>query len=588
MEDRGMSVFNVLTLFGGLAMFLFGMELMGQGLESASGGKLEKILENLTSNLIKAVLLGIVVTGVIQSSSATTVMVVGFVNSGIMTLSRAVGVIMGANIGTTVTSWILSLAGIESDSFFMQLLKPSTFSPILGVIGMAMIMFSKREKKKDIGNILIGFTILMYGMETMSGAVKPLADVPEFTNILLIFSNPVLGVLAGAVLTAVIQSSSASVGILQALCMTGAVPYSTALPIIMGQNIGTCVTAMLSAIGAKKNAKRAATIHLMFNLIGTVLFLTVFYTLNLFVHFAFLGENAAPVGIAMIHTIFNVTVTLILLPFNQMLVKLAYVVIPVTDDEKSKNSGKLTILDERFLEVPGYALEISETAALTMFQEVRRSLGLSETLIKNYQPDTVVEMKDSEELVDGYENQISNYLLALSHKGINESESQKLSVLLYTVSDIETISDQVCNIGIAYRGLDAKKNVFSEKAREEISMLQELETELVDKTIEMFHAKGETMLDVYACRHLLLDLSGKVKERHMSRLIKNKCSMEVGMVLTDILNSYERISLRCLRIANYLSQKDKKSLTIHDLETMLPESEYHVEYENYKKKYQLA
>ena len=583
-----MSVFNVLTLFGGLAMFLFGMELMGQGLESASGGKLERILENLTSNLIKAVLLGIVVTGVIQSSSATTVMVVGFVNSGIMTLSRAVGVIMGANIGTTVTAWILSLAGIESDSFFMQLLKPSTFSPILGVIGMAMIMFSKREKKKDIGNILIGFTILMYGMETMSGAVKPLADVPEFTNILLIFSNPVLGVLAGAVLTAVIQSSSASVGILQALCMTGAVPYSTALPIIMGQNIGTCVTAMLSAIGAKKNAKRAATIHLMFNLIGTVLFLTVFYTLNLFVHFTFLGENAAPVGIAMIHTIFNVTVTLILLPFNQMLVKLAYVVIPVTDDEKSKNSGKLTILDERFLEVPGYALEISETAALTMFQEVRRSLGLSETLIKNYQPDTVVEMKDSEELVDGYENQISNYLLALSHKGINESESQKLSVLLYTVSDIETISDQVCNIGIAYRGLDAKENAFSEMALDELSMLQELETELVDKTIEMFHAKGETMLDVYACRHLLLDLSGKVKERHMSRLIKNECSMEVGMVLTDILNSYERISLRCLRIANYLSQKDEKSLTIHDLETMLPESEYHAEYENYKKKYQLA
>ena len=552
-----MSVFNVLTLFGGLAMFLFGMELMGQGLESASGGKLEKILENLTSNLIKAVLLGIVVTGVIQSSSATTVMVVGFVNSGIMTLSRAVGVIMGANIGTTVTSWILSLAGIESESFFMQLLKPSTFSPILGVIGMAMIMFSKREKKKDIGNILIG-------------------------------SNPVLGVLAGAVLTAVIQSSSASVGILQALCMTGAVPYSTALPIIMGQNIGTCVTAMLSAIGAKKNAKRAATIHLMFNMIGTVLFLTIFYTLNLFVHFAFLGENAAPVGIAMIHTIFNVTVTLVLLPFNQMLVKLAYVVIPVTDDEKSKNSGKLTILDERFLEVPGYALEISETAALTMFQEVRRSLGMSETLIKNYQPETVIEMKDSEELVDGYENQISNYLLALSHKGINEAESQKLSVLLYTVNDIETISDQVCNIGIAYRGLDAKENAFSEMALDELSVLQELETELVDKTIEMFHAKGETMLDVYACRHLLLDLSGKVKERHMSRLIKNKCSMEVGIVLTDILNSYERISLRCLRIANYLSQKDKKSLTIHDLETMLPESEYHAEYEQYKAKYQLA
>lgn len=586
--EEGMDFFGLLSMIGGLALFLYGMDTMGQGLEKLSGGRLERILEKLTSNPIKAVLLGAGVTAVIQSSSATTVMVVGFVNSGIMKLTQAVGIIMGANIGTTVTSWLLSLTGIESGNFFVQLLKPSSFSPVLALIGMIFIMFTKNEKKKNLGTIMIGFAILMFGMETMSDAVKPLADVPEFTGLLTMFSNPILGMIAGAVLTAIIQSSSASVGILQALCATGAVSFGSAIPIIMGQNIGTCVTAMLSAIGAKKNAKRAATIHLMFNLIGTVLFLTVFYTLNLFVHFAFLGENAAPVGIAMIHTIFNVTVTLILLPFNQMLVKLAYVVIPVTDDEKSKNSGKLTILDERFLEVPGYALEISETAALTMFQEVRRSLGLSETLIKNYQPDTVVEMKDSEELVDGYENQISNYLLALSHKGINESESQKLSVLLYTVSDIETISDQVCNIGIAYRGLDAKKNVFSEKAREEISMLQELETELVDKTIEMFHAKGETMLDVYACRHLLLDLSGKVKERHMSRLIKNKCSMEVGMVLTDILNSYERISLRCLRIANYLSQKDKKSLTIHDLETMLPESEYHVEYENYKKKYQLA
>ena len=583
-----MDFFGILSMVGGLALFLYGMHLLGEGLSSVSGGRLEKILERMTNNPIKAVALGAGVTALIQSSSATTVMVVGFVNSGIMKLSQAVGIIMGANIGTTVTSWILSLSGIESSNFFIQLLKPTSFSPVLALVGVCMLLFSKKEKKHNIGTILIGFAVLMYGMDAMSEAVKPLADVPAFTGMLTKFSNPVLGLLAGTILTAVIQSSSASVGILQALCKTGAVSYATAIPIIMGQNIGTCITAILSAIGAKKNAKRAATIHLMFNMIGTVLFLTVFYTLNLFVHFAFLGENAAPVGIAMIHTIFNVTVTLVLLPFNQMLVKLAYVVIPVTDDEKSKNSGKLTILDERFLEVPGYALEISETAALTMFQEVRRSLGMSETLIKNYQPDTVVEMKDSEELVDGYENQISNYLLALSHKGINEAESQKLSVLLYTVNDIETISDQVCNIGIAYRGLDAKENAFSEMALDELSILQELETELVDKTIEMFHAKGETMLDVYACRHLLLDLSGKVKERHMSRLIKNKCSMEVGIVLTDILNSYERISLRCLRIANYLSQKDKKSLTIHDLETMLPESEYHAEYEQYKAKYQLA
>lgn len=582
-----MSIFNVLTLFGGLALFLYGMDVMGKGLESASGGKLEKILETLTSNLIKAVLLGIAVTGVIQSSSATTVMVVGFVNSGIMTLSRAVGVIMGANIGTTVTSWILSLAGIESNSFFMQFLKPSTFSPILGVIGMVLIMFSKKEKSKDVGNILVGFTVLMFGMETMSGAVKPLADVPEFTNILLMFSNPVLGVIAGAVLTAVIQSSSASVGILQALCMTGAVPYSTALPIIMGQNIGTCVTAMLSSIGANRNAKRAATIHLMFNMIGTVLFLSVFYTLNMFIHFPFMGENASPMGIAMIHTIFNVTVTLILLPFNQLLVKLAYVIIRVTEEEKIKGSRtKLEILDERFLDVPGYALEQGEAAALTMLQEVGRSMELSKTLLQNYDAATVTQMKDSEELVDGYENQISNYLLALSHKGINEAESQKLSILLYTVSDIETISDQVCNIGIAHRGLDAKKEAFSEEALHELAVLQDLEMELMEKTIAMFHEN--TLFDIYACRRLLMELSGQVKERHMERLLEKKCSIEVGMVLTDILNSYERISRRCLRIANYLSQENQMTLAIHDLETMLPESQYEDRYDRYKSSYVLA
>ena len=318
-----MDLFSILTLIGGLALFLYGMNAMGDGLAKVSGGKLEKILENLTSNPIKAVLLGAGVTAVIQSSSATTVMVVGFVNSGIMKLSQAVGVIMGANIGTTITSWILSLTGIQSDNFIIQMFKPTSFSPVLAIIGVIFILFINDSKKKDIGTIFIGFAILMYGMDMMSSAVKPLAEVPEFTNLLLKFSNPLLGVVAGALLTAVIQSSSASVGILQALCLTGAVPFSAAIPIIMGQNIGTCITAILSAIGAKKNAKRAAAVHLYFNLIGTVIFMTVFYLINAVVGFSFFHQAATPAGIAVIHSIFNVTATIILLPFAKGLEKLA-------------------------------------------------------------------------------------------------------------------------------------------------------------------------------------------------------------------------------------------------------------------------
>ncbi|MDO4261088.1 MAG: Na/Pi cotransporter family protein [Eubacteriales bacterium] len=580
-----MSIFNFLTLFGGLALFLYGMELMGEGLEQASGGKLEKILENLTSNLFRAVLLGIGVTAVIQSSSATTVMVVGFVNSGIMPLSRAVGIIMGANVGTTVTAWILSLAGIESSNFFVQLLNPSSFSPILGVIGIGLIMFSKRDKSKDIGHILVGFTILMYGMDIMSGAVEPLADVPAFTNILLMFSNPVLGVMAGAVLTAIIQSSSASVGILQALCMSGTVPYSTALPIIMGQNIGTCVTAILSSIGANRNARRAAGIHLMFNLIGTVLFLTVFYTANLFVDFAFLSENATPVGIAMIHTIFNVTVTLVLLPFSQKLVKLAYLVIRVTDEERAATPRTLDILDERFLEVPGYALEQGEAATMAMFKEVRKSLAMSDSLIEDYSPDTVVKIKESEDLVDGYENQISNYLLTLSRKNLNEAESQLLSVLLYSIGDIETISDQVCNIAIAYRGMESKESSFSAKAVQELKVQQEAVKALVDATIAMFD--DHTIKDVYACRQVVFEVVRASKERHMVRLMNHECAVELGMVLTDILNSYERIAIRCMRIASYLSQIDGRELEIHDHEHLLAISDYQELYKKYKEKYAL-
>ena len=369
-EGNFMDFFGVLTMLGGLALFLYGMETMGKGLEKLSGGRLERILEKLTSNPIKAVLLGAGVTAVIQSSSATTVMVVGFVNSGIMKLTQAVGIIMGANIGTTVTSWLLSLTGIESGNFFVRLLKPTSFSPALALIGVCLIMFSKKEKKKDAGTIMIGFAILMTGMETMSGAVKPLANVPEFTGILTMFSNPVLGMIAGAVLTAIIQSSSASVGILQALCATGAVNFGTALPIIMGQNIGTCVTAMLSGIGASKNARRAALVHLYFNIIGTVIFMIVFYTINAVVHFSFLDTAANAMGIAVIHSSFNIAATILLLPFGNGLVKLACLTIP--DEQKKEvpvaeqEKSAFRLLDPRFLDTPGFAVEQCRQTTIQM------------------------------------------------------------------------------------------------------------------------------------------------------------------------------------------------------------------------------
>lgn len=542
-----MSVFNVLTLFGGLAMFLFGMELMGQGLESASGGKLEKILENLTSNLIKAVLLGIVVTGVIQSSSATTVMVVGFVNSGIMTLSRAVGVIMGANIGTTVTSWILSLAGIESDSFFMQLLKPSTFSPILGVIGMAMIMFSKREKKKDIGNILIGFTILMYGMETMSGAVKPLADVPEFTNILLIFSNPVLGVLAGAVLTAVIQSSSASVGILQALCMTGAVPYSTALPIIMGQNIGTCVTALLSSIGAGKNAKRAALVHLYFNVIGTTVFMIVFYSLYAFIDFSFMHDAAGVAGIAVIHSLFNIGATILLFPFANMLEKLATLTIREDEEETTSEFARL---DSRFLDSPALALEQCERSANEMAYLTLENVTLALEGIHDYSEEKRNQVIEMEEKIDRYEEEIGEYLRQIANRNVIVEEYAKWNLLVYCIRDLERISDHTINIMSEAAKISKSKAVWPKKLREEMNFYAEQVHDIVSTTVSAFIKDDGTLANVIEEKETQIDdINKRIKKQNLKRVKKEKTSPEIGIYVNELAINYERMADHCENIA---------------------------------------
>ena len=453
-----MDIFGVLTMIGGLALFLYGMNLMGDGLSNASGGRLEKILEKLTSNPIKAVLLGAGVTAVIQSSSATTVMVVGFVNSGIMKLSQAVGIIMGANIGTTITSWILSLSGIESSNIFMKMLKPTSFSPILAIIGVAFLMFSKKDKKKDIGMILVGFAILMTGMDTMSGAVKPLANVPEFTNILLMFSNPILGMAAGAILTAVIQSSSASVGILQALCVTGAVSYSTALPIIMGQNIGTCVTALISGIGASKNARRASLVHLYFNLIGTIVFMIVFYILNAAIGFTFMTEAANGAGIAVIHTVFNVCATLILLPFSGLLEKLACLTIKddVVEVVETQADQDFRLLDARFLDTPGLAVEQCREVARNMAELSKEAFFLSMGLFSEYSEEKAERVKFLENEIDRYEDTLGSYLVKLGQKQMSERDNHTVSIILQCLNEFERISDHAVTVMASAKEMNEK------------------------------------------------------------------------------------------------------------------------------------
>lgn len=547
-----MNIFGLLTMVGGLAFFLYGMEVMGGGLSKASGGRLEMLLEKLTNNKWKAVLLGAGVTAVIQSSSATTVMVVGFVNSGIMKLSQAIGIIMGANIGTTVTSWILSLSGMESDNFFLRLLKPSSFSPVLAAVGVAFLMFSKREKLKNAGTIFIGFAVLMFGMDTMSGAVKPLAEVPEFTGILTAFANPVFGVLAGTVLTAAIQSSSASVGILQALCATGAVSYRAAVPIIMGQNIGTCVTAMLSGIGASKNAKRAALVHLYFNLIGTVGFMLVFYGINAAVPFEFMNDGANAAGIAVVHTIFNIFATFILLPFSSQLERLAC--LTVKEEDSKAGSGvqeeALQILDVRFLATPALALEQCRTAALDMANCAREALFLSISLLHEFDKKAAERVEKLENRVDGYEDELGTYLVKLSGRDLAEKESRTLSLILHNIGDFERISDHALNIKEASEELAKKKLRFSNKASEELEIFERAVKDIVNLSLSAFEKEDLALAkSVEPLEEAIDSLNAQIKKRHIKRLRKGKCTIEMGFILSDITTNYERVADHCSNIA---------------------------------------
>ncbi len=588
-----MDFFSILTMLGGLAMFLYGMQVMGDGLEKLSGGKLEKILENLSSNRIKAVLVGAAVTAVIQSSSATTVMVVGFVNSGIMHLSQAVGFIMGANIGTTITAWILSLAGIESSNFFVRLLNPSSFSPILALIGVIFIVFLHDEKKKDIGNILIGFAVLMFGMNTMSGAVKPLAQVPEFTNILLKFSNPVLGVLAGALLTAIIQSSSASVGILQALCVTGAVQYGTALPIIMGQNIGTCITAMLSSIGATKNAKRAAIVHLYFNIVGTVAFMVVFYVLNGFLHFSFINEVAGPAGIAVIHSAFNIVATVVLLPFGDLLVKMACATVRDTKEEEaiSAEDQEFMILESRFLSNPGIAIEQSKTAAKKMAEQSKTALQLSFGLLDNFQEENAFRVEKIEAKVDRYEDELGTYLIKLNQKDLSLEDSHSLSIMLHCIGDFERISDHALSIMKSAKEISEKNAAFSPQAVKELHVMEKAVSDIVDKAYAVFATQNMQLAEeIEPLEEVIDELSHELKRRHVNRLRAGECTIEMGFILSDVTTSLERIADHCSNIGVCVTQVREDLYDTHShLDTVknAPGDHFHHEIEVARVNYML-
>lgn len=589
-----MDFFGVLTMLGGLALFLYGMETMGKGLEKLSGGRLERILEKLTSNPIKAVLLGAGVTAIIQSSSATTVMVVGFVNSGIMKLTQAVGIIMGANIGTTVTSWLLSLTGIESGNFFVQLLKPTSFSPVLALIGVCFIMFSKKEKKKDAGTIMIGFAILMTGMETMSGAVKPLANVPEFTGILTMFSNPVLGMIAGAVLTAIIQSSSASVGILQALCATGAVNFSTALPIIMGQNIGTCVTAMLSGIGASKNAKRAALVHLYFNIIGTVIFMIVFYTINAVVHFSFLDTAASAMGIAVIHSSFNIAATIMLLPFGSGLVKLACLTIPEEKKEapaQNQEKDAFRLLDQRFLDTPAFAVEQCRQTTIQMAKLARECFFTAVDLLHGYDDEKAARVEALENLVDRYEDELGTYMVKLGGKNLSKSDSHTVSLLLHCIGDFERISDHALSIMKSAKEISEKNARFSDKAVQELHIMEKAVSDIVEKAYSVFANQDlRAAEEIEPLEEVIDELSRELKRRHVNRLRAGECTIEMGFVLSDITTSLERIADHCSNIGVCVTQVHEDLYDTHShLDTVknAPGEHFHHELEVARVNYML-
>ena len=555
-----MDIFHVLTMIGGLCLFLFGMNLMGQALERRAGNKLRSLLGKMTGKVMTGFLTGLGVTAIIQSSSATTVMVVGFVNSGLMTLRQAINVIMGANVGTTITAWLLSLAGIDSGSTWVQLLKPSSFTPVLALIGIVLYMFCKQNRKKDTGMILLGFATLMFGMETMSGAVSGLKDIPAFANLFLMFKNPVLGVLAGAVLTAVIQSSSASVGILQALALTGSVSYAAAIPIIMGQNIGTCVTAMIASVGTNKNAKRAAVVHLMFNLIGVAVLLTVFCAVKAAFAPALFDQPASTYGIAVAHSLFNVLCTAILLPAGSLLEKLAIRLVP-----DGKQVEKPVDLDERLLATPSLALQQSRTVAVEMADCSVRSLKNALKSITDYSPELAQSIRQDEELCDHFEDILGTYLVKLSTRKMSEEDSEEATELLKAIGDFERISDHAVNILESAEEIREKKLTFSKNASGEFRILSAAVTEILGLSLQAFtNSDVAVAAGVEPLEQVIDTLKEQMRTRHILRMRRGNCSIEAGFVWSDLLTNLERTSDHCSNIAGCIIDTAQHNLNLHE------------------------
>ena len=553
-------ILKIITLLGGLALFLFGMDIMGSSLEKLAGGRLQTILAKMSSNVPKGFLLGMAVTAVIQSSSATTVMVVGFVNSGIMTLRQAIGVIMGSNVGTTITAWILSLSSLEGDSLLVQLFKPSTLAPLLGTIGIVLYMFTKTEQKKGIGMILLGFMGLMTGMDIMSDSMSFLKEEAWFGQLMISFSNPILGILFGAVLTGVIQSSSASVGILQSLCATGAVSFGTAIPIILGQNIGTTVTAMISTIGANRGARRTALVHMYFNLVGVALFCIIFYGLGIFIDWKFLGNTAAAADIAIVHTGFNLAATAVLMPMNRLLEKLAYLTIPAEPVHQ-----KPILLDELLLATPAVAVQRSHEIATKMAATSAKAMELAIGLTKTYDPKVMEEVITLEDETDLYEDALGSYLVKLTAKDLSQRDNRTLNTLLYAISDLERIADHAVAIAKAGQEISEKKINFSPAAKRELAVLEQAIMDIVKSTVGAFdHDSLSEAMKIEPLEQVVDSLVKEIKSRHVRRLRDGMCTVEYGFVLEDMLTAYGRTADHCSNVAIEMLQVAEGKLEAHE------------------------
>ena len=580
-----MNIFSIFTLFGGLAFFLYGMNVMSSGLEKLSGGKLEKMLNSITSNPFNALVLGAGITIAMQSSSALTVMLVGLVNSGIMNLSQTIGVIMGSNVGTTLTAWILSLSGIESNNFFLQLLKPESFSPIIAIFGILLIMVSKKDKNKNIGTLMIGFSILMCGMHFMADSMKPLAEIPQFTNILTAFNNPILGIIVGAIFTGIIQSSAASVGVLQALSITGGITFGMAIPIIMGQNIGTCVTALISSIGVGTNAKRVSVVHISFNVVGTVAFLLIFYLGHIIFNFSFLKSAINPFQIAVCHTIFNIATTVLLFPFINQLEKIAMTVIKDKKVEAEDN----VFLDERLLLTPAFAIKECEILTIKMAVIAKKNFFRSLKMLNNFSEKRMEKIQRKEPIIDKYEDKLGTFLVNLSTKNLSDSDSREISMLLSTIGDLERIGDHAINILKVAKELHEKNINLSDYVKQELQLIMEALSEIMETTIDSICNNDTKKAKMVEPLEQVIDiLVSDARDKHIKRIQSRECTLTDGFIYSEILNNIERVSDHCSNIAVYQIQVNKSSFDKHaylNNVKSFKDAEFNENFDMYKNKY---